>query len=331
MLSWGHTNELFSIFKQVSIPFDWLIDVLKEKKSHLPFSYIFSSPPLEWVDVVYPGKLDALSFKILGLNYALGGNKTLGKEEQDILMQEVFPWKENSALPAIDLLEQRESFTNVLLSFFGKDIPNALLCLTSGESERISTITSSSLRNLASQGIDWLSAPDSSIAGFQFLFGIYHTQTLPEALLSKFEKNISALKFVELINQNPMVAILGFYFSTCQAKQLSDNAKTHLIDELLELAEVGSKLSRELNKSNDHNFQEAEIIALLFESTIQLSKTVPEDEMIDEFGRLTMEIISRWKEAKTIGLRLLNRLYQDIPIPVAHTLGKVLLEVRSLR
>lgn len=331
LLSWGHTNELFSIFKQVSIPFDWLIDVIKEKKSQLPFRYIFSSPPLEWTDVVYAGKLDALPFKILGLNYAIGGSNTLGKKEQEVLLKEVFPWKENIALPAIDLLEQRESFTNVLLSFLGKDIPDSLLSLTSSEGERISTITSSSLGNLASQAIDWLSSPDSSIAGFQFLFGIYHTQALPEALLSKFEKNISAFKFVELINQNPMVAILGFYFSTCQAKQLSDSAKTHLIDELLELAEVGSKLSRELNISTDHNFQEAEIIALLFESTIQLSKTVPEDEMIDEFGRLTMEIISRWKEAKTIGLRLLNRLYQDIPIPVAHTLGKVLLEVRSLR
>ena len=85
--------------------------------------------------------------KSLGLNYALGDNKTLCKEEQDILLHEVFPWKENNVLPAVDLLEQRESFTNVLHSFFGKEISNSLLFLTSGEEERITAITNSSLRN----------------------------------------------------------------------------------------------------------------------------------------------------------------------------------------
>ena len=185
-------------------------------------------------------------FKVLGLDYALGDNKTLYKEEQDLLLQEVFPWKENIVLPAVDLLEQRESFTNVLQSFFGKEISNSLLCLTSGEGERISTITNFSLRNFASQAVSWLSSPDSASVGFQFLFGIYHTQVLPEDLLNEFERNISNFNFVELINRNPMIAILGFYFSTCQAKQLSENAKNHLIDELPGLAEAGSKLSYEL-------------------------------------------------------------------------------------
>ena len=53
--------------------------------------------------------------------------------------------------------------------------------------------------------------------------------------------------------------------------------------------------------------------------------------MIDEFDRLMMGILSRWKEAKPIGLRLLNCLYRDIPIPIAHKLGKMLLEIRQLR
>ena len=53
--------------------------------------------------------------------------------------------------------------------------------------------------------------------------------------------------------------------------------------------------------------------------------------MIDEFDRLMMGILSRWSETKPIGLRLLNRLYRDIPIPISHTLGKVLLEIRSAK
>jgi hypothetical protein len=331
LLSWGHANELFSIFKQVSVPFDWLINVLKEKKSQLPFRYIFSTPPLEWEDVVFTGRLDTLRFKILGLNFALGDNKSLDKKEQDLLLQEVFPWKENIVLPAVDFLEQRESCTNVLQSFFGKEISNSLLCLTYGEEDRISTLTKSSLRNLASQAVDWLSSPDSAIAGFQFLFGIYHAQLLPEDLLNEFEKNITTFNFVDLINVNPIIAMLGFYFSTCQAKQLSEIAKRHLIEELHGLAEAGSKLSCEGDSLKDHNFREVEIIALLFESAIQLSKIMPEDRIIDEFDRLMIGIISRWSEAKPIGLRLVNRLYRDTPISIAHTLGKVLLEIRSLR
>ncbi len=331
LLSWGHANELFSIFKQVPIPYDQLINVLKVKKSQLPFRYIFSNPPLEWADVAYAGKLDVLHFKILGLNYALGDNKILCKEEQDKLLQEVFPWKEDIVFPAIELLEQRKTFTNVLQSFFGKEISSSLLCLTSSEGERISTTKDSSLENLASKAVYWLSSPDSARASFQILFGIYHTQVLPEDLLKEFEKNISTLNFVDLFNEDPMIAILGFYFSTYQAKQFSENVKNHLMNELLGLAEAGSKLSSEPGSSKGRNFQEIEIFALLLESAIQLSKTVPENRMIDEFDRLLIEILSRCKEAKPIGLRLLNGLYRDIPIPIAHTLGKALLEVRALR
>jgi hypothetical protein len=331
LLSWGHTNELFTIFKQVAVPFDWLISVFKEKKPQLPFRYIFTSAPLEWNDVVYPSRLDVLPFKILGLNYALGNNKTLSKEERDKLLNEVFPWKDNNILPAVDLLELRESFTNVLHSFFGQEISNSLLSLTSDEDERITALTNSSLRNLASEAIEWLSSPDSAIAGFQFLFGLYHTQLLPKDLLFDFEKNISGLNFVGLINLNPMIVILGFYFSTCQAKQLSDNVKNHLSEELLGLAEACSKLFPGQSSITDDNVLEVELTSLLFESAVQLSKSMTENKVIDEFERLMMGILSRWSETKPIALRLLNRLYSDTPISFSHTLGKVLLEIRTLR
>jgi hypothetical protein len=331
LFSWGHTNELFTIFKQVGVPFDWLISVLKERKPQLPFRYIFASAPLEWNDVIHPSRLDVLPFKILGLNYALGDNKTLSKEERDKLLNEVFPWKENNILPAVDLLEQRESYTNILHSFFGKEISNSLLSLTSGEEERITALSNSSLKNLASEAIEWLSSPDSAIAGFQFLFGLYHTQLLPKDLLFDFEKKISGFNFVGLINLNPMIVILGLYFSTCQAKQLSDDAKNHLIEELLGLAEACSKLYPGQSSIPDDNVLEVELSALLFESAVQLSKSMTENKVIDEFERLMMGILSRWSETKPIALRLLNRLYSDIPIPISHTLGKVLLEIRLLR
>jgi hypothetical protein len=176
-----------------------------------------------------------------------------------------------------------------------------------------------------------LSSPDSAIAGFQFLFGLYHTQLLPKDLLFDFEKKISGFNFVGLINLNPMIVILGLYFSTCQAKQLSDNAKNHLIEELLGLAEACSKLYPGQSSIPDDNVLEVELSALLFESAVQLSKSMTENKVIDEFERLMMGILSRWSETKPIALRLLNRLYSDIPIPISHTLGKVLLEIRLLR
>lgn len=81
----------------------------------------------------------------------------------------------------------------------------------------------------------------------------------------------------------------------------------------------------------DDNVLEVELTALLFESAVQLSKSMTENKVIDEFERLMMGILSRWSETKPIALRLLNCLYSDIPISSSHTLGKVLLEIRSLR
>ena len=37
LLSWGHTNELFNIFKQVSVPFDWLINCFGRKETTVTF------------------------------------------------------------------------------------------------------------------------------------------------------------------------------------------------------------------------------------------------------------------------------------------------------
>jgi len=331
LLSWGHTNELFRKFKQVAVPFDWLIGILKEKTLQLPIRHIFSNTLDEWNDVVNPSRLGVLPFKIFGLNYALGDNKSLSREEQEKLQNEVFPLEENRILPALDLLEQRESLTNVLHSFFGKEISNSFLSLTSGEKVKIRALTNSSLSTLATEAISYLESTDSAIAGFQLLLSIYPAQFLPKDLLQEYEKKISNLDFVDLINLNPMIAMFGFSFSTYQAKQLSATTKTHLINELLGLAEACSKLFSTQSSISGGRVQEVEFASLLFESAVQLSKTMSEDRMIDEFGKLVVDIISRWSNVKPIGLRLINQLYEKTPISISHTLGKLLLEIRSLR
>ena len=163
----------------------------------------------------------------------------------------------------------------------------------------------------------------------QILFGIFHNQVLTGDLLKSFENNVEKFDFKDLAISNPTIGFIGFYFSTYQAVHLSESTRNNLKVQLCSLAEVGSILSYEIEKADKHSMDKNDAVALLLESSFQLSMGQAEGKMIEEFSSMVNNIITNWEDARFITLRLLNRLIKEVPIPSAQKLGKILLELRS--
>lgn len=266
LLAWEHSNQLFSIFKRSSVPFDWLYSVLKEKRSSSPLRYIFSAQPLAWKDIAFGGNLDWLSFKILGLNYALQGHNKLPSELHANLLAEIFPWNENLLFPSLDLLKDHSIYSNQLASFLGNETPESLQNLLTKEVDRLSILNSSSLRNLANSAIELLvnptSNPASFASGWQLLLGIYQSHVLPDNLIESFEGAVSTFDFESFAKENPTIGFMSFFFSTCQSLCLSSNTQNHLRSQISIMAKVGSTLNYETENST-RTISRDEVITIL--------------------------------------------------------------------
>lgn len=332
LLAWGHSNQIFGIFKRSSMPLNWLYAILKEKRDSMPFRYFLSAQPLSWKDAAFGGNLDWLSFKILSLNYALQGSNKLPEELQDTLLAEIFPWNENLLFPVLDLLKDRSIYSNQLSSFWGDDLSEALKQLLAKEIDRISILNKSSLRDLATSSIDWLanstSTPASSVTGWQLLLGIYHNQVLPDSLLKLFEEAVLDFDFEVLTRENPTIGFLCLFFSACQSDHLSGDTQNYLGNQIRIMAKVGATVNYE-TENQGRAIRKDEIIAILLESSIRLSIAKGGDKMLETFSDMVVEIVTNWTEVKVTALHLLNRLIKEIPIPQAQKLGKVLLYLRS--
>ncbi len=323
LLAWGHSNQIFDIFMRCSVPFDWLNKIFKEKRSSLPLRYLFSALPAVWQDSVYGGNLDWLSFKILGLGYALADHRTLSDELQDKLLAEAFP--------AIDLLKDRSVFSDRLSSFLSTEISEAFQNLITREDDRLSILRSSSLRDLSASAIAWLSDPELSFTGWQVLLATYRNQRLPDSLLESFDNAVSEFNFEDLIRKDSTTGFMSFYFSSRQAKDLSSDSQNHLVQQIGNLAKVASSLNYEI-KNSGQSMRKEEVIALMLDTCIRLSRASVDDEQaLEAFSNMVIDFVDNWKEARPITLRLLNRLIREIQVPGVRKLGKLLLILRSER
>lgn len=323
LLGWGHSSQIFNIFRRLAVPLDWLGKVFKDRRASLPLRYVFSKQPMLWNDVAYGGNIGWLSFKISSLSYSLKDHKELLLEVEDSLLAEIFP--------SIDVLTDRHRFNNVVSSFIGGELLEKLQNLLTKEDDRLVILNRAALKDLSVTALGWLSDSQSSelhVRGWQILLAIYHNQMLPDDLLPVFDQAISKFDFQTLVKEDSTTGFMSLYFSTRQGKYLSGDTLNYLITQISELSRIGSTLV--YGSENSHqSMRKDEVIAILLDSSIHLAMAATTEPTFEMFSNLVINILDNWKDAKAMTLRLLNRLITEIPIHQAQKLGKVLLEVRS--
>jgi len=335
VLVWSHSYRLYTIFKSLGAPSDWLGEMFVNARYHVPHEF-FSRNPDYWLDIAHPRRVNWRAFLLSSLSYAIG-KKNLdyidGKNIQERLHDLTFPQSEGLRWAHPFLMIDSTRTRNSLESFFGGDRGEKLSSLLSAED--VSSLSSSSLRETAKDAISILNEKKDFNLAWAVLNAIIGDLPPDPSLSNDLKALYLKTDFVELFKTNSLTGRVAILFASFQAGYIKDEGLRGYLKEQLAkiavfLADNGSggvPPNPDL-KDRASEFEDLGIFLLDPALNISIAAEKP-NSVIPEFCDILRRFVDAWPAMVPMVKRSVQRFYQELPISQAQQFIELLIRLRA--
>jgi len=332
-LVWAHSHRIFTIFKSLGAPDDWLESVFKSQYQPIT-SDLFERDLSLYCDVANPKQVNRPSFVLSGFQYCLGEktNDYLDETSKALFLKEVFTEIDGKSGPHLSLIRDLSRASNVLESFLGESFVLMLKPILGDELSN--QFRQDNFELLVNQAIDRLIENNDDFLSWSHLHGVLGGLPPYENLVNRQIKLFSQCQFAHLIEEDMNLGILAIHTASIQVPHLdNDNLRSKLQSEIINIASVLAKKDiMQKPKDEQHSTNESveqQIYEILLDSALNLSIT--SNHAIGDFGVIINKLIDINPSMIPVIRYMVQRLYDELPINQAKNLSSILVRLRADR
>lgn len=330
-LVWAHSHRIFTIFKSLGAPNDWLESVFKPLYQPITPD-LFERDLSLFYDVANPKQANRPRFVLSGFQYCLREktNDYLDEMSKELFLKEVFTEIGGKPGPHLSLIRDLSQATNALGSFLGETFVGVIKPIVGEELSNL--FRQDNLKLLVIQAIDKLIENNNDFSSWSHLHAVLSGLPPYENIIDPLRSLFSHCQFAQLAEKHTMLGMIALQTASLQEPYLGDkNLHSILREEIVKVASVLAvkDLSAEetyQKQENDTDFEQ-HIQGLLLDSALNLS--VASDQSAEDFGELIARMIDVYPSMIPVSRYMVERLYGELPINQAKTLSSLLVRLRA--
>ncbi len=339
MMMWGHAHKIYSMFKSLNAPDDWIQqtfeDALRKRvETRMPTEMVFKDRNY-WNDIAHPGFLNHRSLILMGTANALKDNAGFMKDSKllDELLGLAFPVTNETQNPSLELMVDSAQAGNVLNSFLGGDRKDRLSSLLGNDPA--GEYSTDNLKELVkiSLGKSRISALDRS--GWLSLLMVLGHLPPYENIKNDLREIINQADFVELLKDDMQNGFLAIHAATMQIANLDDEKlrgelKDKFIDIVKFLADI-KNAEDETNLESNYVGRVNELISEVPDIAMKIVYGIqPPLDQMHELAAILSEIIDIDPKLISNLEILLRRFCEELPVHQSKKFWPLLLRMRVL-
>lgn len=338
-MTWGHAHKIYSMFKSLSAPDEWIKttfeNALREQiNRRIPAEMIFREHKY-WNDITHWRFVNSESFILMGLANSL---KDYPESISDSifssqLLSLAFPEIEGTKSPAMGLLTDSSQAENSLNSFLGCDRGIKLSPLIGDEAAN--GYSSAMLHKFLDTALDKMENSNEDNSGWMNLLLVLGFLPPYKDIENQVKEVIRQVSFVDLLKDDYQN---GFFAIQAVSEQLfnfsDEDLRNHVIEQFLELVRLLSEdesafeASKSTVKGERHSF---ELIQILPDIALNIAYSVsPPDDPILEVSDILGKVIDINPNLIPNLRLLLQRFCEELPVHQSKKFWSLLLRLRAL-
>ncbi len=330
LMAWSHANQLFSIFKAVGAPSDWLRDLFSASRNQ-PTSDLFELDFGYWYEIAAPRYITRARFILSGLSYCLSENfeEIIDPSMQQILYEEITIEGNEQRVPDPTLLRDLSRAINSLDSFLGNNYDKLSSFVL--DEEAANFIRSDSLHSLVEQAVNRLLESNNDLESWYYLNAALGGHPPHDHIREPLKSLLSQVDFLRLVEDDLGLGILAIHTASYQSIHFDDNnLREHLEEDIVNVAEFLYNQGQETSTHEETLSEQDRILGLLLDSALNLhlsSQSV--DETIQGFCNTVEKLVDACPPAASVAKIIVQRMYEELPIPQAQQICSLLVQLRA--
>lgn len=333
LLVWAHGHCVYSVFKSLGAPADWLARVFEPFYQPVT-SDLFDRDLSQIYDVANPKQANRPRLVLSAIQYCLGENANdfIESGTKELIQNIAFTEIDGITGPDLSLIRDYTQATNALGSFLGESVEDVLTPIF--EDDVSNFFSRENLKSLVESSIDKLIEENDSFSSWTQFHAVLDGLPPYKDIVDREILLFCDVDFMQLTEENIMLGILAIHTASLQEPYL-DNAGLHtkMRDDIVNVASAISTI--DLGEEANHHGKEIEesieqrIHGLLLDSAVNLS--ISSNQPVEDFEALITRMIDVNPSMIPGANFMVQRLYDELPINQAKKLSTLLLRLRAER